>query len=136
MRLILFSSILCLSLHPIQSWSQSNPTGLSQTQETLRNPTKRSAAIKEGGEQAVKADQFIDQAFGNDSATKQSVYDLAAEVMKTLEERGDQDPEKMNKILLEAAKNPQAFLKSLPTAQKNKVRDIAEQVEQKKSAQP
>ena len=52
--------------------------------------------------------------------------------MKTINERSAQDPEKINLILEDAAKNPQAFLQSLPAEQQAKIRSIAEDVNAKK----
>ncbi len=114
----------------------SDETPLKSTQNLLRDRSERSIAIEDGGDEAKKADQFIEQAFGENAKTKDSIYDAAADVMKTLEQRSGEDPEKMKLILSEALKNPGAFLNSLSDKEKAKIRGIAEDQQSKKNTKP
>ena len=101
--------------------------GLKQTKEMLRDPSKRQDAIK-GDPKATEMDQKVDALAGG-SGTKGDMYELAAQLMDKIAAETNGDPQKMQALILEAQKNPEAFYKKYFSAeQKAKVRGIATKI--------
>ena len=92
---------------------------LSKTQEVLRDPGARAGQVDRGLESMV----------GNDTAKKEEVYDLAAEVFQDLVKRSGGDPLKMSEILEKAQKDPAAFGKTLSPAQLERIKQLARELE-------
>ena len=97
--------------------------------EELTNPEKRSAAIK-NSPKAIQSDQMVKQVGGEHS---EEIYQLAAKVMESLAAQAEGDPDKMDKILEKAQKDPEAFAKTFSPEQRKMLNDISKKVEQSKN---
>lgn len=106
-----------------------NDEALTSTQNMLRSSAQRSEVIKNDSN-AKKADQDLESLVGTGSA-KEQVYELSADVMKYLVDNSSGDPVKMQESLMKGMSDPKAFLNSLPDDVKNKIRNIATEVESK-----
>ena len=105
--------------------------GLSQTKSFLKNPSER--------QKAVDADPHakdIDEKAGALAGTpenKEQMYDVASQLIEKIAAEANGDPAKMQEMMAEAQKNPEAFYnKYFDDAQKAKVRDIAKKSESSK----
>ncbi|MGE0528224.1 MAG: hypothetical protein AB7P49_14235 [Bdellovibrionales bacterium] len=68
---------------------------------------------------------------------KEEIYGIAAEVMDKLTRETKGDPEAMQRLLLEAQKNPHGFYeKMFDGTQKTKLRNVAEKIEKKNAPSP
>jgi len=109
---------------------QHEQQGLQDTKKMLTSPQLRKEAIKND-----KAAQEVDakvEALAGSSKNKEEIYDIASQVMETITLEAKGDPEKMQKMLLEAQANPQAFYnKYFTEAQKAQVRKVATDIEKK-----
>lgn len=102
--------------------------GLSNTKSLLRSPKQREDFIKTD-KRAQETDAKVDALAGS-SANKESIYDISADVMDKLTIEANGDPDKMQKILLEAQTNPKAFYEKYFDAKaKAKVSDVAGKIE-------
>ncbi len=102
--------------------------GLEDTQKMLKSPQLRKEAIKKD-KHAQEIDSKVDALAGS-SKNKEEIYDLASQVMEKVTQEAGGDPEKMEKLLLEAQSNPQAFFEKYFSAeQKKRVRGVAQDIE-------
>ena len=112
---------------------QHQTKGLDDTKAFLKNSAERNAFIK-GDKKAQEVDQKVDALTGG-GANKEEVYGISADVMDKLTHEANGDPEKMQAILQEAAKNPEAFYnKYFDEGAKSRVRGVAGKIDQKKTA--
>lgn len=104
--------------------------GLQNTQEKLRDKKARDEAIRENP-RGKEVDAKVDALTGG-GADKEQVYGLAAQVMEKIVAEAEGDPQKMQRLLMEAQTNPQAFYDKYFTAeQKAAVRGLAEKIEKR-----
>jgi hypothetical protein len=97
---------------------------LEKTQQLLRDPTQRNAAMK-GNQEAQTNNQSLESLVGSQNAS--GVYDLSAEIFGKIVTDSNGDPAVMQKKIEEAQKNPTAFLNSLTPEQKARIKAIADQ---------
>jgi NAD-dependent oxidoreductase involved in siderophore biosynthesis len=101
----------------------------TKTQSLLQNPDAREAAAQETP--AAKAsDAYVKMLSGNDPAATQKIYDLAASVFEIIVREGKGDPEKMQALVGDYHKNPEAFAKKFSPEQKSQLRDISSKMPQ------
>lgn len=131
------SAILFLLLFIISqnSFAQFDQEALAETQKVLRSPSERQDVISRD-QKAGQADQLASQAVGGDPALKNDVYDLSADILNHVMKTSGGDPAKAQALLMKAMKDPKKFMDSLPAAEQNKVREIANSVEKKKNPKP
>ncbi len=129
---ILFLFIFTLSQN---TFSQFDQNALNQAQQVLRSPSERQDVISRD-QKAQQADQFATQAVGNDPALKNEMYNLSADVLNHVMKMSQGDPAKAQELLMNAMKDPKKFMNSLPAAEQDKVREIANSVEKKKNPKP
>ena len=91
---------------------------LFQTQAHITDPNRPREAADKQLQALTQSPELTAQA-----------YSLAAEIMESLVRTHGGDVDAMQKILDKAAKDPAAFLASLPEAQRKKISDIARQIE-------
>lgn len=96
--------------------------------QELTDPSKREAAIK-NDPKAVKSDQMVKEVGGEYS---EEIYQLAGKVMESLASEAGGDPEKMEKILEKAQKNPEAFANTFSDEQKRMLNQLSKKIEQSK----
>jgi len=90
--------------------------GLKQTKDMLNNPSERQKAIAKD----PKAKDMDDKvsALAGTSQNKDEIYGIAAQLMEKIAQETNGDPEKMQLLMLEAQKNPEAFYRSILTTSK------------------
>ncbi|MBX3021432.1 MAG: hypothetical protein KF799_07105 [Bdellovibrionales bacterium] len=130
--------ILCLSLIPIAAAAELDEhqrKGLSDTKKMLVNPSERNEAIK-NDKKAKEVDAKVDALAGSPE-NKEEIYGIAASVMEKITVEAQGDPEKMQRLLLEAQTNPKAFYdKYFTEADKARVRAVSGKIESKKTSMP
>lgn len=100
---------------------------LQQTKDLLKDPSARQKAINKDPK-AKDADDKV-SALAGSSENKEEIYELASQLMEKIAQETNGDPDKMQKLMLEAQTNPQAFYnKYFNKDQKTKVRGIANKI--------
>ena len=102
-----------------------NATALQDTLNCLRTQTCESASTAEG----MAADQRAAQAVNGNSANKQALYDISADIMPILMQQSGGDPNKMLAIMQNAQTNPEGFFNSLPPEIQAKIQSAASAAE-------
>lgn len=104
--------------------------GLRKTQDFLRNKSERNTYIKDS-KKAKDVDSKVDALTGG-GADKEQIYDIAAKVMEKITIEANGNPELMQKLMMEAEKDPQAFYNKYFSADaKQQTRSLAESIEKK-----
>jgi hypothetical protein len=127
MRMYLFVLFLAIPLARADE-------ALDQTQALLRDPTARAAATR-GDAKAQALQKNIDTMSGA-PANSEKIYGLSAEVFAELVAKTGGDVGKLQQLLSDAQKNPEAFANSLSPEIKEKIRGVASDIEQTQKAHP
>lgn len=107
--------------------------GLQDTQGLLRSKSQREEYFKKDAKAKEMGDKV--QTLTGSGADQEQVYDLAAQIMEKITKESNGDPAKMQKLLEDAQKNPQAFYDRYFSAeQKAQVRDVANKIQKKGAA--
>jgi hypothetical protein len=101
-------------------------SALQNTQEMLTDPALREKAVQET-EAARAADQQAKSVAGSPENTE-ALYRISGTVMSEITHRTGGDPAKMNELLKDAEKNPEAFGESLTPESQSAIRDLAGKV--------
>ncbi len=101
---------------------------LTGAMEELTDPTKRQENLKKD-KKAAESDELVQEVGGEFS---EEIYQLAAKVMETVASDAKGDPDKMEKILNKAAKDPASFAKTFSTDQKKILKQLGEKIERSK----
>lgn len=104
---------------------------LKKTQDLLKNPDQREKAAMQSPE-GLKSLENLKKITGGDAQMEQEIWELTAEIMPLLTGDAKGDPAKMNELLDAAKLNPAEFANRFPAAQREKLRQIAEKLAQKK----
>jgi hypothetical protein len=105
--------------------------GLKQTQDLLNNPAERQKAV-DADPHAKDVDNKVNALAGS-KENKDEIYGIASEVFQKVAAESNGDPAKMQKLLEEAQKNPQAFYdKYFNDADKARVRGVANKIQSDK----
>lgn len=130
MKKIIYLSVLFLAFNVFAFEDEVYTNALQQTQNLLRNSETRKGAIN--NEPAKSADKAAEITALGDPAAKSEVYNIAADLMPWLVEQSQGDPAKMLQLIQEAQKNPQAFLQKMPSAERQKIKNLSGFIERKK----
>ena len=110
---------------------QHSQKGLNDTKALLKDPIERQKAVN-ADPQAKEVDAKVNALAGNEK-NKEEIYDLATRLMEKITLESNGDAAKMQALLMEAQKNPQAFYdKMFSKEEKARVRGVAEKVERRK----
>lgn len=96
---------------------------LRLTQEMLKNPEARQNQINKSS-QGKAADAKVKEVAGSPE-NEQAMYELAASVFASVSDQAGGDPEKMQKILDEALRNPESFANQWSPEQIKKLEEIS-----------
>ncbi|MCC7460603.1 MAG: hypothetical protein IT286_04785 [Proteobacteria bacterium] len=107
---------------------------LRLTQEMLKNPAVRQTQINQSPE-GKAVDTKVKENAGS-AENEQAIYELAASVFSSMSDQAGGDPEKMQKILDEALKNPQGFASQWSPEQVKKLEEISAKSNSVKSEKP
>jgi hypothetical protein len=109
-----------------------NLEALTQTQNLLKDSEQRNAVVKQS-EGAKKADEVASTVSIGDANAKNSIYEIAADVMPWLISQTEGDPAKMLLLLENAKKDPKAFFNSLPEVERKKIQNLGNFLESKRA---
>lgn len=73
---------------------------------------------------AKKADDYARSVAGS-KENSQGLYELSAEIFARLEKQANGDPEKLQKLMIEAARNPAAFGETFTPEERKKLKEIS-----------
>jgi hypothetical protein len=127
--------ISLVSLSAFADLDKDQRQGLKDTQELLRSPKDRAAAIAKD----PKAKDIDDKAgaLAGTPENKDEMYDIAAQLVEKIALQANGDPNKMQQLMIEAQKDPKAFYdKYFDDTQKAKVRGLANKIESNKPSIP
>lgn len=128
MRSFTFVILIFLSLTAHAQLDQHQRKGLDDTKNLLKDQRQRDEFIK-SDKKAQEVDAKVDALAGS-SKNKEEIYGISAEVMEKLTVETNGDPEKMQMILNEAMKNPEAFYnKYFDEKSKARVRGVATDIQ-------
>jgi len=96
---------------------------LEETQAVIRNPGER-ADVAAKSPAAQEAARRVDM-LGGSAENSEAIFELAAQIMGDLAKQTGGDPDKMQQILDQAAKNPEAFGNRLTPQQKQKLHELS-----------
>ncbi len=122
---LFFISTICSAFD-----EQSYQEALSKTQNLLRDSNARQGALDT--KEAHEADKLAETTALGDPSAKNQVYNIAADLMPWLVAQTSGDPAKMMQLIMEAQKNPQAFLEKLPESERKKISNLSRFIENKK----
>lgn len=135
MKKMTLLSVLFFAVNVFASEDQVYSQALKQTQDLMRSSEARKGAITT--DSAIAADKAAEITALGDPAAKSEVYNIAADLMPWLVEQSQGDITKMMQLIQEAQKNPQAFLQRMPSAERQKIKNLSGFIERKKdSRQP
>lgn len=124
MALILFGVLGAIA----QESDKAAEAAVKQTQADLRDESKRQQILKNNPE-GQQADAKLDSLVMGNSAVKNQMYDLSADLLDVLMKHAGNDPAKLQEALMKIQSNPEAFVKSLPPELRKKFDGIVRQVE-------
>ncbi len=96
---------------------------VQDVQEQMKNPQFHQNAAKESKE-AAAVEKHVKEISGNPQ-NEQEMYNLAAQVLGNMK---DMKPEEMQKMLEQAQKDPEAFMKSWTPEQQKKLKELSERI--------
>jgi len=128
LKTILFS-LVSLNLWAAEDFGKASREAVEEVQHNMTNVSAREKSINENANTRA-ADRQLTELVGN-GALKQESYQLSADIFKYLIDKHAGDPIKAQEELLKAMKDPKAFLGTLPDNYKDKIRQIAAEVEAK-----
>jgi hypothetical protein len=108
---------------PQQGLDRHAKEALQKTQALLRDPAARAETIK--ADPKARAANGRAEAVARSPKNTQRMYEISADVLETVAVQGQGDPERMNKIVEAAGRDPAAFLQSLPPEQRAAIQQLA-----------
>ena len=109
---------------------------IQQTQAVLRDKTQTNAILQKSANGQNNGQKVANDIKAVGAPNDQDIYNAAAEIFPDLYKQGQGDPEKMQKILDQATRDPAAFMKSLSEANQKRISDIAKSAEAAKQTAP
>lgn len=104
---------------------------VEKTQQGLVNPSERKNMIN--SKEALEAAEKVNSVTGGDAIDQETIYKISAQVLGDIQGK---DPSSLEKTLLQAQKDPEAFMKSLSPDVQKQIRDLAGKVEDRKKKKP
>ncbi len=123
-----FILIVCLLGVSFSSFGQDNNSkeAISKTQKDLKDPVARKKMLDT---KSAKDADAAASALAGDKGNLDEMYGISAELIGVIGEKAQGDPKKMQEYLERAQKDPEAFLKSLPLAQQEKIHQLSKKIE-------
>jgi hypothetical protein len=131
MKLITTLCVGLLFLLPGYAFSEPSQaeteSAMQEAMFLLNNPDAREAYIR-NNPNTRQADKSLRGLAGSEQTTEE-MYQLASDIFAQITLKANGDPDKMMLLLQKAQSNPEAFAKSFTPEQKQKLSDLARQVE-------
>jgi len=102
---------------------------LEETQAVLTTPQLRTQAATTP--EAKAALDSVSQLTGTPE-NEQALFNVASQIFGNLTKDAQGDPDKLEKILLEAQKNPESFFNKLTPQQQNEIQGLAKKIPEPK----
>ncbi len=132
--LLIFVSIFYVSLSFADNLNSVDQEALDKTIKLLNSESDRGKVINEHPD-AQKADDMVEQLV-KQGAMSDDIYALSANIFKDLVREAQGDSAVLQKLLMEAQKNPESLYRKLSTHNKNQLKEITESIEKKKQSVP
>lgn len=114
---------------------QDQQKGLYDTQNLLKSSSQRQEYFKKDP-RAKDMDNRVDALAGSKDS-KQNIYELSSDLMEKITTESNGDPGKMQQLLNEAQKNPEAFYnRYFSPEQKVRLKQIADKIDAQKARIP
>jgi hypothetical protein len=111
----------------LQATDAQNAEALEKTQALLRNRDERNKAINAAPDSQSNHSE-LEKLVGA-GANTDAVYDLTADILANIVGDAKGDPLAMQQRMMDAQKNPQAFLNSLSPEQRARIKAMADKIE-------
>lgn len=120
--------IVCFLGMSFSSFGQENNSKetISKTQKDLKDPVAR---IKMLDTKSAKDADAAASALAGEKGNLDEMYGISADLIGVIGEQSQGDPKKMQEYLERAQKDPEAFLKSLPPAQRERIHQLSKKIE-------
>lgn len=115
-----------------QPLSKEDQKALDDTKAMLRDRNAVDRFAKENPS-AKAVDENVKSLMGPDTG---ATYDLAADVFADIVKEANGDPAKLTQLIEELQKNPEKLAKRLSPAQQDKIRGLANKIEQRQGKAP
>ncbi len=125
-RLVIVLLILVGFVAHAENIDKASEEAIQNTSDVLNNKNAREKAVQ-GDPRSKAADDYAKAVTGGGQNLNE-VYGLSSEIFEFLAKKYNGNPEELQKVLLEAGSNPEAFYKSLPPEIRDKVRGMASKV--------
>ena len=122
-----FTVTSILAPTPAQALDKESQEALEKTKRLLTNPAERKEALKKDANGQAADDKV--KALGGSPQQTEKVFDISAKVMDKMVHETNGDPAKLQEIMANAQKNPEAFFKSLPAEQRQAIERLAKELE-------
>lgn len=122
-------TLLILLISFISFADQQAQEAAKKTSEKMLTPEGRKEIVNTP--EGKNAEQQIKSLSGGNTAAEQEMWELAAELLPILAEKGENDPAKMMEYLEQMKKDPAKFAAQFPPAQQQKLKKIAEKLKGK-----
>ncbi len=127
---VLIAAVVCAPLVCFAELDSASSEALEQTLKLLRSEQERSKAVLSSPD-AVRADANAKSVAGSPENTNQ-LYEISAIVMSDLVKKTNGDIAALQSLMIEAGKDQEKFYKSLSPEAQQKIKQLAEKVEQKR----
>lgn len=107
---------------------------LRETQELLKSPALRQQTINSNAD-AKKADQNLRE-LGGSQANVEEIYAITADITASLVHQANGDPVKLQELVQEAMKNPEAFHSKLTPAQIQRIKSVSAKIDEQQKKKP
>jgi hypothetical protein len=121
--LILLLSFICVEVMALDA---AQTQALNDTRQMLTSPSER-AAIIANDKEAKKADAIATITVMGNSDYKEEMYAISAEILQWVAQQ--QNPEQ---LMARYKNDPTSFLKEMPPAQAQRIKNLSELIEQKR----
>jgi hypothetical protein len=130
--ILMHLTISPLSVHAQEDLDAHQQKGLQDTTNLLKSKSERDAFIRKS-KNAKEADDKAGAIAGS-SEGKEEIYDMSSQIFEKITQESKGDPAKMQQLLEDAQKNPEAFYnKYFTSEQKARLKKIADKSDSKKA---
>ena len=126
MKNILIISVFCLSVN-VLALDSAQQNGLKQAQQLLKSPSERAAVIKSDPNARAADVQAAITVMGS-KEDKNELYDVSGDLLEWVVSQGVDPAQLMEKY----KKNPVQFFNDIPEQQRQRIKALAESIEQRR----
>ncbi|MES2857023.1 MAG: hypothetical protein V4692_14235 [Bdellovibrionota bacterium] len=129
-QFVLVGAIVGFGAPALAELDAGSSEALVETQTLLTSPEALKAETAKNPK-AKQVDDNVKFLMGNEAQAAE-VYKLAAEIFGTMVQKSNGDPEQLQKLIMEAQKNPAAFGQSFTPEQKAQIKSLGAKAEGRK----